>query len=133
MDILRRIEAENDIRNLQASYAQAADDADAEKFGNMFADDGELILFADVTKGRAKLGEWLMQSLSGGRLRHLNANSVVHVESENRASGALDLLLLHAREGQWAIMATARYKDVYARTSDGWKIQTREIIPMAAS
>jgi hypothetical protein len=133
VDLLQKVAAENDIRNLQSSYAQAADDADASRFGDMFVDGGELILLGNVTKGRADLGEWLTQSLAGGRLRHLNVNSVVHVESELRATGSLDLLLLHAPEGRWAVMATARYKDVYARTAAGWKIQTREIIPMAAS
>jgi 3-phenylpropionate/cinnamic acid dioxygenase small subunit len=57
-------------------------------------------------------------------------NSVVHVESESSAVGSLDLLVLHARDGQWVVMGTARYSDTYVRTPEGWKIKTREIIPM---
>jgi uncharacterized protein (TIGR02246 family) len=130
MDLLQKLDAENQIRNLQALYAQAADDADPDKFGGMFAEDGELLFLGDCTRGREKIGDWLIQSLATGRLRHLTMNSVVHVESESSAVGSLDLLVLHARDGQWAVMGTARYSDTYVRTPKGWKIKTREIIPM---
>jgi hypothetical protein len=130
MDLLKKLDAENQIRNLQALYAQAADDADPQKFGGMFAEDGELLLLGNCTKGREKIGDWLVQSLTTGRLRHLTMNSVVHVEGESSAVGSLDLLILHARDGQWVVMGTARYSDTYVRTPEGWKIKTREIIPM---
>jgi hypothetical protein len=37
----------------------------------------------------------------------------------------MDMVLLAARDGAWSIIATPRYADRFARTTEGWRFAER--------
>lgn len=113
MDLLVGLRAEADIRGLQARYAQAADDGDASAFASHFTEDSVLVVEAQRIEGSAGVAAWLMQTLQFGPLRHLMMNPSILIETEDAASGTLDLVVLAGDGERWSVAGSARYADRY--------------------
>lgn len=129
MDILARLAAESDIRNLVALYPQLADDAAVREWSELFAHDGVLRVGTKTMEGRAALAQWLAEALATATMRHICTNVSVVMDSENDAHGITDLLLVVAKDGAWTVGATSRYADRYVRTAEGWRFAERVLTP----
>lgn len=130
MDLLEQLQAEREIRQLIARYAQLADDQDAAAFVALFTQQGELTTPARRCVGHAQIQDWLLAALAGGKTRHLVVNPLIEIDSNGEASGSMDMLALRGGDSGWVVAATLRYADRYVRTEQGWKFARRELRPM---
>ena len=131
MELLEIMAAEREIGKLLALYPQHADDGDAEAFGALFADDGELVAGGETITGPAAIAQWLRQTLTRGKMRHLMMNAHIDVISPDHATGSMDMMLQNydkAGNG-WRVVLIPRYTDSYVKTPDGWKIARRKLDP----
>lgn len=119
------------IQQLYASYAQALDKGEGERFAATFVEDGEFTggrgpgradEVRTPRKGRSALT--LMGSRSG--TRHFTANLVVTPTAEG-AKGSCYLLLYNARTTPPSFVETAIYDDTLVKTADGWKFRKRVV------
>lgn len=125
MDEIQQLVAENEIRNLIARYAQYADDARVQEWGELFVEDGRLQAGPLELEGRAALTDWLGSVLQGPELRHMMTGTSVVLDSESQAHGTSDMVLLAAVEGAWILAGAPRYVDRFVRTAEGWRFSER--------
>ena len=117
-----------DIQQLYWRYNHGADFRDGALFVSAFADDvvfraGDLEL-----TGKAELTAWRGERDAGeagdnGR-RHWNSSYRITPSPEG-AEGRVYWLPIDVSSGQPQHLASGYYDDVYAKTSDGWRIKRR--------
>jgi ketosteroid isomerase-like protein len=127
MDALERLLAEKDIRDLIGTYAQLDDDGDAEALSLLFAADGAVHVAGRIIDGRSQIRDWVSGVVATRELRHLMTNERLTVESEDVASGSVDMTLLEREAGVWRVASTHRYRDRYVKQGGAWRFARREI------
>lgn len=125
MDEIQQLVAENAIRTLIAQYAQYADDARVEEWGQLFVEEGRMEAGGQPLEGRATLTQWIAGVTSTMKLRHMMAATTVVLDSDSEAHGVSDMVLLAAVDGSWVVAGAPRYVDRYVRTPDGWRFAER--------
>jgi len=126
MDLLDRLAAESDLRQLIAIYPQHADDGDAEGFASLFAPDGVIVIGDERIAGRAAIGQWLLGTIKKPT-RHIMVNPYLVVDDAEHAHGSMDMELLRKGDDGWRLRSTIRYADSFVRTDEGWKFAQREL------
>ncbi|VXD04352.1 conserved hypothetical protein [Pseudomonas sp. 9AZ] len=127
MDTLFKLNAESEIRNLIALYAQNADDGDAVAFASRFTAEGTLSVGGQAFVGRPAIQAWLPTTLQQGALRHFMMNIYLAVDTRDTARCSLDMLLLKKMDGEWKLRMTSRYEDRLVHTDAGWLFAQRNI------
>jgi hypothetical protein len=128
------------MRRLADVYCSAVDDGDAAAMAALFAPGGRLVVYrpGDWPGAGEPLRRWdgiegftkLLAVLEQAYVRwvHFLGNHWVEVDGD-RASGEAYLFACHLRtRGDGAEeeeVAVIRYKDLYVRTSDGWRFEER--------
>jgi uncharacterized protein (TIGR02246 family) len=125
MDVLEKLVAESEIRQLLGRYCQCTDDGNAEEWAGLFAEEGAFITSSGRIEGRNALREWQDQVLKSARMRHLMVNPVILVDSPDSARSRVDLQLLKADDDKWSVLAIARYNDRLVKTTEGWRFLER--------
>lgn len=135
----RDFEDEVAMRRLVSIYCSAVDDGDAERMASLFVPGGQLVVYSPGGQpGSAEpLRRWegvedfrrLISVLRASYARwvHFAGNHWVEVAGD-QAAGETYLLACHLRgsgEAQEEEVAVIRYKDLYRRTTDGWRFEHR--------
>lgn len=120
-----------EIQNLIARYAHAADSYSAEDWANLFTEDGSLTEYGETVTGRDRiraLGALALQRKGrdvATANKHMQANSAIEIRGD-RASATTDLMVVCLSESGWRVRGCGVYTDEFARDVDGrWKFQSR--------
>jgi hypothetical protein len=136
MDDLERMLAEHACQRLVYSYANLLDAYEYDRFMELWADDGEWVVYGKSSRGSEAIRATLAARPSRSIVRHLVSNLVVDVESPDRASGRCYAIAYRA-DGflgvQPAPLTLPRflvdYRDEFVRDPKrGWLFSRRDII-----
>lgn len=121
----------DEIRNLIARYAHAADNYDADGWADCFAEHGSLTEYGETIVGREKIRELGRMALDrmgtevSAANKHVQVNSAIDVGGQG-ASATTDLLVVTLSPDGWRIRGCGVYGDEFVRDEDGrWKISSR--------
>ena len=127
-DRIRRLEDRAEIQDLVLKYFLAADDDDWDALGWTFAEDGSFS--AGAFRGghdRESVVKFIQNDRQNmGVTVHTQNTTLLSFSDADHASGVVGAHLELARAGT-TVYGAVRYYDTYERTTDGWKIKTREM------
>jgi hypothetical protein len=125
---IRRLEDRAEIEDLVLRYFLAADDDDWDALGGTFAEDGSFSAGAfPGGSDRASVVKFIQTDRqSMGVTVHTQNTTLLTFTDDDHASGVVGAHLELARGGT-TVYGAVRYYDTYERTTDGWKIKTREM------
>lgn len=115
---------QDEIRNLIARYAHAADDGRSGDYADLYTPDGVIESQGSRAVGRAQLVA-LIDSIYEYSIKHMQMNTAVQVDG-NRATAQTDLLMLVMDpKGSWQVSGCARYEDDLVRYDGRWLFSRR--------
>ena len=125
---IRRLEDRAEIEDLVLKYFLAADDDDWETLGWTFAGDGSFSAGAfPGGSDRESVVKFIQADRQNmGVTVHTQNTTLVTFDDADHAHGVVGAHLELARGGT-TVYGAVRYYDTYERTSDGWKIKSREM------
>lgn len=134
---LDRVAAEHDCMKLMVGYCVHADHGDADKFAELFSEDGAWVKGSgDEIRGRDALRAYINGRSPRVYTRHVITNMLVDVVDTTTATGVAYAVVFRDRDygGSGAAPmrppeAVVEYRDEFQRTGEGWKIQRRRSIP----
>lgn len=114
---------------LTNDFCLYSDRLDYEAYGLLYTPDGRFARPGLDVSGREAIVAALKQRPAHLIVRHATVNAVVDPIDENHASGRGNhLVFIHdSGSGQTQPIAVTDYIDRYVRTSEGWKIASREV------
>ena len=117
------------IQQLYATYAQALDRGEGDRFAATFVEDGEFTGgrgpgHADEDRKPRKGTPALTAMGSRSGTRHFTANLVI-TPGPDGVKGSCYLLLYNARTVPPSFVETAIYDDTLVKTAQGWKFKKR--------
>lgn len=121
------------IEQLIQRHAWLIDHGEADKVGELFADDGALYGVGPDKVGRAAIAEWGRQRAAMGerRSRHVQSNILIEPAGPDAARGRVVLTLYrHDGPGQGSAtpLLVAEYADRYAKDPHGsWLFAERRL------
>ena len=121
-----------ELIELVARHAQLTDDGDWETRIDLYTEDGEFTSLDGVPRqGRDALREAF--SATAGRItgKHITSNTVLHIDGD-RAAGQTDFAFFMVTKDAVVPTAVGRYHDEFVRRPDGWRFQSRRIVPLVA-
>lgn len=129
-----------ELLNRFASYAHLYDNGDSESLADLFTQDAQFVMHAEVGQvppsmsGRSAIvaglvGKW--EWVRPAQRRHFGTNPVVLSQTISSAEVVSYLLLVETRDGLSSILATGRYHDHWVKDAqDGkWRILLRNAYP----
>lgn len=118
-----------EIHNLYAEYNLTLDMGDAEGWADTFVENGRF----GNSEGRAALVAFAEGFHESNPMsRHWNTNIHLTPNAEG-AAGTTYLILYNAGVRPPEVIITAVYDDQLVRTSDGWRFQSRQVVPDRAA
>jgi len=127
------------IKELSDSYGIHRDNNDHDGYANTFAEDGELILYGNVSKGRDEIRARAANASDNVRMHVLTSSLINVIDSEN-ATGVHYITVFSAakpegfEDGDTVVSPNFRvmgkYHDKYVLTDEGWKFAERRIEPI---
>lgn len=133
-DVLREARDRAEIEALMWRYTRALDSGDAEAYAATYTEDGQFGTGPNATKGR----EALKAMIGSARLFHMTANH--HIEFIDADHARIHAYYITAAPAAGApgaggeqtgprVVAVGRSIDTLVRTSEGWRIQIRDVQP----
>ncbi len=129
------------IQQLYARYAHAIDglgmvgenaapDASAEAYADLFTEDGQIYVTGvheEPVKGRQALTEFAMGHLESGPAnnRHVITNPVLTLNADGTITGETQLMLVNMTTNPPTLVSNRATKDTFVKTNDGWRLQWR--------
>jgi uncharacterized protein (TIGR02246 family) len=111
-----------DIRKLLAEYCFAIDTGDADRWANLFAEDGVFDSNAlEPLIGRAALRDFVVSVVPPGR-RHFTANEIISVDGDAATVRAYAVVTMDSPP---TLSSVGTYDDELVRTEDGWRFRRR--------
>lgn len=121
----------DEIRNLIARYAQAADNYAANEWANLFTESGTLSMSGETIVGRERiraLGNLALDRKGTDVAvanKHMQANSLIEIR-DDRASATTDFMVVTLTGSGWRVRGCGAYTDEFVRDGDGrGKFQAR--------
>ena len=133
-DAAREARDRAEIEALMWRYARALDSGDAEAYAATYTEDGQFGTGPNATKGR----EALKAMIGSARLFHMTANHYVEfIDADHARIHAYYVTAAPAAGAPGAggeqtgprVVAVGRSIDTLVRTSEGWRIQIRDVQP----
>jgi ketosteroid isomerase-like protein len=116
-DTVARLDAFEQIRQLAARWALAADSRNVDDIIALYVED---VRVGSAGMGREALREWFDGILRGYEASiHYTANHVIDLQDTDHAYGVVYCRLEMEREGHWGVQAM-QYWDNYERRGDRW-------------
>jgi uncharacterized protein (TIGR02246 family) len=133
-DVMARVAAEFEIRNVIARVAHLADDGDLEEYASLFTEDGSWEYPGGPRRGRADILAGARERRSqkvtgpGSATRHVITTLAVHVEDATTAVADSYWLFWRDTTTSPALFNMGHYHDVVRHVDGAWRIARREII-----
>jgi SnoaL-like domain len=127
---LRRLVAENAIQRVVLTYCRGVDRMDLELIRSVFHHDAIDDHSARYSGPGVGFADYLARSLPAQNFistSHQITNSLISVESEDRASAETYFMVAHAN-GTDILWMLGRYLDVFERREGEWKILHRRVV-----
>ena len=127
-----------EIHHLHSLYNQGTDFGNAERWIDVFSDDG-VFRIGDTGEwvGREQITEYRRQTFAprpdNYTYRHWNSSWVITPDGDGRATGRVYWLGFDPSAEPIVITDTGVYEDIYVKTADGWRIKQRHARPDPAS
>jgi uncharacterized protein (TIGR02246 family) len=132
-DVMARVAAEFEIRNVIARVAHLADDGDLEEYASLFTEDGSWEYPGGPRRGRADILAGARERRSqkvtgpGSATRHVITTLAVHVEDATTAVADSYWLFWRDTTTSPALFNMGHYHDVVRHVDGAWRIARREI------
>jgi uncharacterized protein (TIGR02246 family) len=132
-DVMARVAAEFEIRNVIARVAHLADDGDLEEYASLFTEDGSWEYPGGPRRGRADILAGARERRSqkvtgpGSNTRHVITTLAVHVEDATTAVADSYWLFWRDTTTSPALFNMGHYHDVVRHVDGAWRIARREI------
>jgi uncharacterized protein (TIGR02246 family) len=127
---LARLEDLEAIRQLFVDYGYCLDHGDFQEYGQLFADDGEILLGPiGRAKGPAAITALMEKTLGGrqGGSFHVIANPIIRLDGDRATTDVTWLVVTRTESGGASASMLGRHRDVVARQADGsWRFLRRE-------
>ena len=126
---MRELDDLERIRRLQIDYGDFLDEGEFDRFGALFAHEGELLLGPlGRAKGPAAIAAMMAHAVGAevGHTRHLIANPRISLEGD--FATARDTWIVYASDGKEPPRVTmvGRHRDRFTREDGEWKFLRRE-------
>lgn len=137
-DVLQRFQDTEEIHALMWHYARALDTGDADGYAAVFTEDGQFGTGPNATKGRdalramiAGLGQAPAGDSPRPQMYHMTANHWLEFVDQDHAKLHAYYITDVAASGDQPprLAAVGRSVDTLVRTSEGWRIQIRDVAP----
>lgn len=141
LSALQRLEIREACERLALDYSFFADAGRMDEWSELFAEDGDLVLFGQTHTGPAAIRAAVGAGRGPAALSvHAFSNHRIDVLSETEAEGTAYITLFagERKEGgpataaQIAPAMVGTYHDAYKRTAAGWKFARRAFEPLIA-
>jgi uncharacterized protein (TIGR02246 family) len=132
-DVMARVAAEFEIRNVIARVAHLADDGDLEEYASLFTEDGSWEYPGGPRRGRADILAGARERRSqkvtgpGSNTRHVITTLAVHVEDATTAVADSYWLFWRDTTTSPVLFNIGHYHDVVRHVDGAWRIARREI------
>jgi len=126
-------DTEKDCTNLVLDYAYYRDRPEPEKFSKLFALNGSLSVGGETWVGRQAILDRLEDSRDGPVYRHLMSTIRIFPVDADHATGVSYVTVYNAPPDKRSVegfAAIGEYHDNFIRTDEGWKIESREFVPV---
>ncbi len=127
-----------EIHHLHSLYNQGTDFGNAERWINVFTEDG-VFRIGDSGEwiGREQITAYRRETFAprpdNYTYRHWNSSWVITPDGDGRATGQVYWLGFDPSAEPIVITDTGVYHDIYVKTADGWRIKQRHARPDPAS
>lgn len=137
MTDLERMLIERACERLVAEYCHFVDHGLGARIAEQFTDDGVWTSAENTLEGKAAIarGFAARQANAGRMSRHVCDNVLIEVVDADNATGVAYLTLYRAdgevgraRSPAQAPTLVGEYRDVFARTAEGWRFKRREAL-----
>jgi hypothetical protein len=139
LSALQRLEIREACERLALDYSFFADGQRMDEWSELFAEDGELVLFGQTYRGPAAIRAAVGAGRGASALSvHAITNHRIDIVSEDAATASV-YIIVYAGERKDGGPAAARliapamvgtYRDAYRRTPAGWKFARRAFEPL---
>jgi len=136
---LQRLEIREACERLALDYSFFADGQRMDEWSELFADDGEMVLFGQTYRGPAAIRAAVGAGRGAAALSvHAITNQRIDIVSESEATGTV-YIIVYAGERKDGGPAAAKmvapamvgtYHDAYRKTPKGWKFARRAFEPL---
>ena len=139
---LQRLEIREACERVALDYSFFADNQRMDEWSNLFADDGELVLFGQTYRGPAAIRAAVGAGRGAAALSvHAITNHRIDIVSETEATASVYIIVYggERKNGGAAVAASIApmmvgvYHDAYRKTSSGWKFARRAFEPLIAT
>jgi ketosteroid isomerase-like protein len=135
MDLLRRLEAIEDIKQLKARYARHVDAKRWDALADLFTEDAALQHpHLGTVTGRAHIVSAISASIDDASFSHHVGMPDIDVVADSTARGVWSVIVLgHRRDtaGDWVDESRTEYHEDYRKGADGsWRIARTRSVPM---
>ncbi|MFT7221000.1 MAG: hypothetical protein ACI8Z1_002621 [Candidatus Azotimanducaceae bacterium] len=122
-------------RSLVIDYAYHRDQGHAGELAKLFTQDAQLIVMGNKIEGREAIEQRVADAKSGPLLRHMMSTIRIVLIDKDHASGVSYVTVYSSPAGTLPLPLTefsalGEYHDEFVRTVEGWKIQSRQFIPV---
>ena len=118
---------QEEIRDLIARYAHAADDGKGSDYADLYTPDGVIETHGKQAVGRDQLVA-LIDGIYDYSIKHMQMNTSIQLDRDDpdRATAQTDLLMLAMDpQSTWQISGCARYDDELVRQDGKWRFRRR--------
>lgn len=122
------LEEKDQIRELLARYCFYFDDAQFDRWVDLWTDDAVFDVDGKVMRGRAALVQFTREvRLVDGKppVKHCVMNSIVEVEGPAATAHCYLLTVMKRKDGSLATVTAGVYTDRLAKTEQGWRFSER--------
>ena len=136
---LQRLEIREACEQLALDYSFFADNQRMDEWSNLFADDGEMVLFGQTYRGPAAIRAAVGAGRGASALSvHAITNQRIDIVSESEATASVYIIVYSgerkaggpAAASMIAPAMVGTYHDAYRKTPVGWKFARRAFEPL---
>jgi len=139
LSTVERLEIREACERLALDYSFFADGQRMDEWSQLFADDGELVLFGQTRRGPAAIRAAVGAGRGGEALSvHQIANQRIDIVSADEANATVYIIVYAGARKDGGPASTSKiapvmvgtYHDAYKRTPAGWKFARRAFEPL---
>jgi len=125
--IVSRLAAKDEIRELTARYCHAVVDGNADTIVGLFCEDGVFQAHTFVSRGHTALREFYENGVGGKTHKPFVQNHVIDFENDTEAFGRCSVEIRVLENGE-AYTQAGHYNDRYRKERGSWRFVERQYV-----